>query len=299
MQYGIDGKVKYSYDEFDRVIGVKYDAETADRYTYEYGANGQTAEATDNNLNRTVRTEYDLADRPMQSELRDGSGKVLYRTGLKYDKLNNLQQFSERVGATTHTSGYTYDRDNRVTQIAYDGTAHKVGYVYDALGRVATRTVESGVATGKLTSSYSYADGGYGANSTTPLVSKITQSTPAGAAMNFEYEYDSRGNITKEKRGSLTTSYVYDALGQLVRVNDPHDTTSGSNGTTWVYNYDRGGNILSKARYAYTTGTLGTAQQIIPYTYGDSNWKDKLTAYNGTAISYDAIGNPLSDGTWS
>ena len=30
--------------------------------------------------------------------------------------------------------------------------------------------------------------------------------------------------------------------------------------------------------------------------YGDSNWKDKLTSYNGTAITYDAIGNPLDDG---
>lgn len=29
-----------------------------------------------------------------------------------------------------------------------------------------------------------------------------------------------------------------------------------------------------------------------PYTYGDSTWGDKLTAYNGTAITYDAIGNP-------
>lgn len=26
--------------------------------------------------------------------------------------------------------------------------------------------------------------------------------------------------------------------------------------------------------------------QTIPYTYGDRNWKDKLTAYNGAAISY-------------
>lgn len=35
----------------------------------------------------------------------------------------------------------------------------------------------------------------------------------------FEYTYDSRGNIKMEKRGNLTTSYEYDAIGQLVRVN--------------------------------------------------------------------------------
>ena len=76
-------------------------------------------------------------------------------------------------------------------------------------------------------------------------------------------------------------------------MNDPHLNQ------TWVFNYDRGGNILSKVRYAYTIGTLGTALETIPYVYGDANWKDKLTTYNGKTITYDAIGNPLNDGTWS
>ena len=35
------------------------------------------------------------------------------------------------------------------------------------------------------------------------------------------------------------------------------------------------------------------------YTYGDANWKDKLTAYNGKAITYDAIGNPLTYDGWT
>ncbi len=39
--------------------------------------------------------------------------------------------------------------------------------------------------------------------------------------------------------------------------------------------------------------------QTITYTYGDSNWKDKMTAYNGAAITYDVIGNPTNDGTWT
>ena len=62
------------------------------------------------------------------------------------------------------------------------------------------------------------------------------------------------------------------------------------------YNYNRGGSITSKVKYAYTEGELGTAVETIPYTYGDSNWKDKLTSCNGKAITYDAIGNPLNDG---
>ena len=30
------------------------------------------------------------------------------------------------------------------------------------------------------------------------------------------------------------------------------------------------------------------------YTYGNTSWGDQLTAFNGTSLSYDALGNPLS-----
>ncbi len=289
VQYGNGGKVCYSYDGFDRLIGVKYDGESSDCYIYRYGANGVVAEVEDHNLGRIARTDYDQANRPCQTELRDSAtGEALYKTNLKYNKLNQLEVFSEKAGSESHKSEYAYDRDNRVTGITYDGGSQTVNYAYDELGRVATRVVECGADDGKLTSTYSYVDGGYGTNSTTPLVKKITQN-----GISFEYTYDNRGNIISEKRDGLTTTYAYDAIGQLVRVNDPHENAS------WVYNYDRGGNILSKVKYAYTTGTLSTALETIPYTYGDSNWKDKLTSYNGQAITYDAIGNPLSDGNWT
>ena len=199
-----------------------------------------------------------------------------------------MKMFSQQAGEETHKTEFGYDRDNRVTGITYDGSSHKVNYTYDELGRVKIRTVECGEDAGKVTNIYTYVPGGYGVNSSTPLVWQIMQEK-----IGLEYEYDSRGNITSEKRGDLTTTYQYDALGQLIRVNDPHENA------TWVYNYDRGGNILSKVKYAYTTGTVGTAIETIPYVYGDSNWKDKLTSYNGQTITYDAIGNPLNDGTWT
>ena len=40
-------------------------------------------------------------------------------------------------------------------------------------------------------------------------------------------------------------------------------------------------------------------QQIVSYAYGDADWKDKLTRYNGVDIAYDAIGNPIHDGVWT
>ena len=287
VQYGNDGKVKYAYDEYDRLTGVRYDDETTDRYTYEYDASGEASVVRDANLGRVLQTQHDLANRPMGTQLRKTDGSLIYRTELDYDVRNRLIGFGETVGGVNHKTTYTYDNDNRVTEISFGGN-DKVHYTYDNLGRVSNRIVENGTDEGKLTSAYEYVEGGYGDGSTTPLVQKINQ-----PQIPFEYTYDSRGNIISEKRGNLTTAYAYDALGQLIRVNDPHENA------TWVYSYDRGGNILSKARYAYTTGMLGTALETIPYTYGDANWKDKLTAYNGNAITYDSMGNPLTDGTWT
>ena len=82
-------------------------------------------------------------------------------------------------------------------------------------------------------------------------------------------------------------------------MNDPYDTTAGTSGTTWKYAYDQGGNIQSKTAYAFTTGTVGSAIKTDSFTYGDANWKDKLTAFNGQTITYDEIGNPTNDGTWN
>ena len=61
---------------------------------------------------------------------------------------------------------------------------------------------------------------------------------------------------------------------------------------TEVYNDDNGGNILSTKVYPLTWGSLSgvTATKTTNYTYVDSNWKDKLTAYGDTPITYDAIG---------
>ena len=136
------------------------------------------------------------------------------------------------------------------------------------------------------TTAYAYAPGAE-SGQTTALVQEITQ-----PGENHSYAYDNAGNIVSAARNGVTTTYAYDALGQLIRVNDPNDGT-------WTYEYDCGGNILNKKQYAYTTGTLGTVQQIVSYAYGDADWKDKLTRYNGVDIACDAIGNPIHDGVWA
>ena len=288
VQYGNGGKVSYEYDGFDRMTGVKHDGEASPRYEYEYGANGRAAIVRDHHLNRTAQTEYDLSERPCRNTIRDAeTGELIYRTSLEYDEQNRLKAFREETADGAHETTFSYDKDNRTTQIRYGSDGQKVEYAYDGLGRVTSRKVTNG--TSAYETAYEYETGDaekYGAGATTPLVKKITQ-----AGMNFEYAYDSRGNITSEKRNGVETKYAYDALGQLVYVNDPHE------GAIWYYKYDQGGNILEKRRYARSAdGTQGALKETVPYEYGDANWKDKLTKYNGRTITYDAIGNPLDDG---
>jgi len=128
-----------------------------------------------------------------------------------------------------------------------------------------------------------------------PFVAKV-QVSAAGLNQTYRYTYDANGNILSVSDGTNTTSYVYDSANQLVRENNQ------AGGFTHVWTYDRAGNILSRTEYAYTTGTIGEALDTVVYNYGDSQWGDLLTGYDGRNITSDAIGNPLSDGirsyTW-
>ena len=293
--YGNGAKIRSWYDDFNRVTGVVYGEETAPRYEYDYNAKGQVARVRDNLLNRTTQSEYDLANRPVRVKTAE-AGQHVYTGQVAYDNVyGNLSEFTEKVGENRQEFGtkFGYDDENRPTLLTYSASGKEIGQsttTIDKLNRTTFSAVKLGSKT--FTSEYHFAAGGYGTGSVTNLVSSITQ-----PGCNCGYGYDDNGNIASATLNGKWTGYTYDALGQLVQVNDHSDTRSGASGTTWKYTYDLGGNILKKERFAYadTTNPLET----VTYTYGDANWRDKLTAVNGNAIRYDAIGNPLSDGTWT
>ena len=293
--YGNGAKVSSRYDDFNRVTGVVYGEETAPRYEYDYNAKGQVARVRDNLLNRTTQSEYDLANRPVRVKTAE-AGQHVYTGQVAYDNVyGNLSEFTEKVGENRQEYGtkFGYDDENRPTSLTYSIGATTIGQsttTIDKLNRTTFSAVKLGSKT--FTSEYHFAAGGYGTGSVTNLVSSITQ-----PGCNCGYGYDDNGNIASATLNGKWTGYTYDALGQLIQVNDHSDTRSGEDGTTWKYTYDLGGNILKKERFVYndTTNPLET----VTYEYGDANWRDKLTAVNGSTIRYDAIGNPLSDGTWT
>ena len=152
-----------------------------------------------------------------------------------------MSKFHEVTGSGTHKTEYQYDKDNRVKALRYDGSNnYLVNYTFDKLNRITSRKLTNSV---EYNTVYGYVQGdttAYGSNATTALVASITQGSGTNA-FNLAYTYDSRGNITSETRNGNTTTYEYDALGQLVRVNDPIDNTAfeaggvDQPGTTWIY----------------------------------------------------------------
>ena len=277
------------------MTGVVYGEETAPRYEYDYNAKGQVARVRDNLLNRTTQSEYDLANRPVRVKMLEDA-KHIYTGQVAYDNVyGNLSEFTEKVGENRQEFGtkFGYDDENRPTSLTYSIGATTIGQsttTIDKLNRTTFSAVKLGSKT--FTSEYHFAAGGYGTGSVTNLVASITQ-----PGCNCGYGYDDNGNIASATLNGKWTGYTYDALGQLIQVNDHSDTRSGENGTTWKYTYDLGGNILKKERFAYADTT--TPLETVTYEYGDAAWRDKLTAVNGNDIAYDAIGNPLNDGTWT
>ena len=236
-----------------------------------------------------------MANRPVRVKTAEADQHV-YTGQVAYDNVyGNLSEFTEKVGENRQEFGtkFGYDDENRPTLLTYSIGATTIGQsttTIDKLNRTTFSAVKLGSKT--FTSEYHFAAGGYGTGSVTNLVSSITQ-----PGCNCGYGYDDNGNIASATLNGKWTGYTYDALGQLIQVNDHSDTRSGENGTTWKYTYDLGGNILKKERFANADTT--TPLETVTYEYGDANWRDKLTAVNGSTIRYDAIGNPLSDGTWT
>lgn len=293
VEYGNGGKVHYTRDDFRRVTGIHYDDATEPRFTYDYGANGQAAYVKDAELGRTVWTEYDTSERPTRTHILESAnsssiGTPKYVNTVRYDAYGNVDSYKETVNNSANfETTYAYDVENRPTQLRYGADNRKVNYIYDPIGRLATRTL-TGTAPYATTYQYVAPDNTDGIT-TTPLVQSITQN-----GQNFSYTYDNVGNITSVTRNGLTTTYEYDSLGQLTRVNDPHA------GKSTMYLYDCGGNMTGYLSAPYTLApTLEGVNETVFYTYGDSNWKDKVTAIGGKAITYDAIGNPLTYDGWT
>ena len=208
-----------------------------------------------------------------------------------YDEKNRVAQKQYRVDGTGHQTKYLYGEVSKQQKpgleygVQVDGKTC-IEYAYDLLGRCEKKTqiYPSGK---KKEITYTYVPGAK-EGTTTALVGTITENGKETA-----YTYDGRGNIleicTKElDTGKVTDHmlYTYNGMNQVIREED------AVRGTTYTYTYDLGGNLLENKKYDRVNG-VEELRGTDTYTYS-SGWKDQLTSFNGKAITYDAMGNPLS-----
>ena len=268
-EYGNGLTIHYTYDVLDRVTEVKFGSTLM--YSYSYDGEGNLQRMVDHQRDVTTVYYYDLTGRLIRSASDNGS-EYQY----EYDLNNNLTKLRQSAGGSSWTTEYTYDKDNRPLTAKVNGKT--ITDSYNATGTRASRVY--GFST-PYTVALTYLAGANGSKT------GMLQSYKNGSEAAYTYAYDDNGNVTSITKGSASASYTYDALNQLTRVND------GFTNKTTTYTYDNAGNILERKEYAYTTGALGTPTGTVTYAY-DSTWKDKLVSYDGEAITYDEIGNPLS-----
>jgi RHS repeat-associated protein len=275
------------YDNLDRITAIKYNNVVKYRYTYD--GIGRLYSAEDVSENRTSYYEYNInGGISAIRETETSTGNVLMFSKNTYDSMNRVSGISYTIGTTTktYTFNYEFDTSNVVSVDFPDGNS--VYYTYDSFERLTSKRIKAPNQTedqfiSKEEYTYATASDDYPIN----LIASIKYNESTSDMQS--YTYDDMGNLlTVSVGGTLKLSYEYDDALQLVRENNVYANA------TYVYEYDLYGNITAKKTYAYTapgTAVSGT-YTTITYTYGDANWGDLLTNYDGTTITYDASGNP-------
>lgn len=289
VTYGNNAYVDYTYDDYGNISAISQNGTR--NFEWNYDSTGNLYSHNDFVNNQKYLYTYDSTNRLIrQSVIDSDDNHNVYDAEYGYDLNNNANRFTSRAGGKSLTESFSYGSDNLVSSYTYP-TGKTVTYTYDGLLRRNTANIDT---TTPITHQYVYLLSDRGNNARTTKVGWEHFNDYI-----YAYTYDANGNITlitRRNKNIQNSTYenqqqfAYDELNQLIRADDL------AKNCTEVYNYDNGGNILSVTTYPLTWGSLNgvTATQTINYAYGDTNWKDKLTSYSGTAITYDSIGNPLS-----
>jgi RHS repeat-associated protein len=299
-------RVQFERDVMGRL--VKTTDPLGQQSTMTYDANGKRLTFT-NTKNQTITWAYDTRSRAtsrkdalnqMESYVYDTNSNVVSYTDRRaltrtftFDALDRRTQDTYAGGATTT---YTFDAGNRNTQIA-DSVSGTITRVYDPRDRLTSETTPQGAVsytydiasrrtgmtvTGQPAVTYAYDD----ANRLLSITQNGKTTTSA---------YDNANRMTQSVMGNgVAKNYVYDVASQLSSITFKKGTTTIGDLT---YSYDNGGQIIAQnGSLARTSLPPATTVNAVH----DAN--NRLTSWNGQAITYDAQGNMLARGgktfTW-
>jgi RHS repeat-associated protein/uncharacterized repeat protein (TIGR02059 family) len=331
-QNGASQALTYSYNNDGETTGITYPLgagaswATSDTVGYGYDDAGELNSITDFNGNTiaigntadglpnsaslgssgdTISTTYDPTDTPSDISLATASSTLLE---FAYSNVPSgaISSDSTTPSAPTSPAGYTYDPENRVTQMT-PGSGSPLNYGFDA--------------SGNLTSLPTGASGSY------DNASELTNSTLG--ATTTTYTYNSDGERTQTSQGGSTIATgTYNGAEELSTYNNSSanmsattydgdglrttstTTPAGGSAATQTYLWDTSSStpqlvMDASNAYIYASGTAPIEQ--VDLSSGTITYlvSDRLGSVRGTVnasgtltnnTSYDAWGNPQTSG---
>ena len=294
--FGDNYSLRYEYDSLDRPVSQKYVLTIAaiskeiDYYKQDffYGSNGQLSAQIDHTAKNHTKYVYDLSGRLVSERIYDTeelSNNALLQS-IEYsfaDKTNYLTAIRQKSSLGMQDIDFRYgnsssgEMPDRVYDVTWNGQTLQSN-IYDSFGRLTNRVIKPSTSV-ELNNQYSYLNGST-EGATTTLVGSLTN--PMGT---YVYTYDAAGNISSISDGTSRIDYQYDGLNQLIR----EDNQKAGYSYTYIY---ENGRIVSRNKYNYTRGSLGTLLGSQSWTYSETgakplaSWKDYEVAAGGTGNTY-------------
>jgi YD repeat-containing protein len=259
----------------DRTLLTTYDragrvAQTTEPSVYVYDSGATDPTKLTETVGKTTRNAYDAFGQLVQIQSQRNSKTNTWSTTTHYYDVAGRQ--TATIGALGHVTTRTFDVFGNLTQQKEYGTALQTPWT------ISSYSLPTATATEDRTTTYAY----------DRLNRKTTESR-----LNVEYSTLTNGTSV---RGTLTTTYGYDAVGNQTRV------TSADGSITYTY-FDSLGRVLAVAAPSRTSTVDGTA--LIPLTvfrrdaYGNVLAKVEYVKGAATGITpttYQvAAADPVSD----
>ena len=273
--------LEYAYDNYGNISVIT--GETGKIAEMIYNKQGFVTKAVDHSSGETSYYYYTF-DGSLESEYRTSSDGSLTHYIITDSNGNTVEKTSVNGQTKTITTGSDDDGKSFVNN---DGVTNETST--DDFGRVSTVTTKQNESDTVFTKQYSYYHGSE-SNATTNMVGGISYKLSSDKVLDYSYNYTDTGNVENVyENGKKVAVYTYDELNQLVWYADTRT------GRYIRIVYDNYGNI--QRMESYSLGTNWAPIKLLEtrtYSYGDTNWKDKLTEFDGDSITYDKNGNPLT-----
>ena len=300
------GEWSYTYTEFGE-LETQTDAKNATTFMA-YDALGRMKTRIFDYGTSNAKTEtwsYDTADNGL-GLLHTISNDEGYEKRFNYDSFNRIEQVDETIEAKNFSTSYEYDGLHRIDVIHYpaglsiqnhfDTNTGTIKQVTSLNGDTNYWTLEETNARGQIVrelmaesiqTERDYRPGNGWLNST-------TTSFGSNTLHNMSYTFNDVGSLTSRTNGVInkTETFAYDRLDRLTGVTLDGNTTS--------YTYDALGNITSKSDVGDYT-EYGTKAGSCTYTPGP-HAVSKVDGPQGGKFCYDQNGNlattQLANGVW-